>query len=134
MGVERIGLEHHGDTPPGGIQIVGALVADVQIPFGDRLQPGDHAQQGGFAAAGGADEDDEFPLLYFQIHAVDDGIAVGIGLLDVVKQYAGHMNVLSRGPVLAVKQRARLGGPVNGQPLRPVAARKPDATRFWNMT
>ena len=47
-------------TPPGGIQIVGALVADVQIPFGDRLQPGDHAQQNWICRSRRAD-DDEFP-------------------------------------------------------------------------
>ena len=41
-------------------------------PAGDVLQPGDHAQQGGFAAAGRADQHDEFAVVDVDVDAVHD--------------------------------------------------------------
>ncbi len=57
--VERVGLEHHRDAALGRRQVVDDLVADQQLARGDVLEPGDQAQQGGLAAARGADEDHE---------------------------------------------------------------------------
>ena len=41
-------------------------------PRGDVLQPRDHAQQGGLAAAGRADQHDELAVANGDIDAVDD--------------------------------------------------------------
>ena len=67
MGIEGIVLEDHGDVPILGRNAVDHLAADGDLPFGDLLQAGDHAQGGGLAAAGGANQDDE--LLILDLHA-----------------------------------------------------------------
>ena len=59
MRIERVGLEHHGDTPFTRLQGVAPCVTDEEVAGGDVFQARDHAQQRGFAAAGRADEDDE---------------------------------------------------------------------------
>ena len=62
MRVERVVLEHHGDVAVGRIDIVDDAVADADHALGDGLEPGDHAQQGRFSAAGRSDQDDEFAI------------------------------------------------------------------------
>jgi hypothetical protein len=65
--IQRVVLEHHGDVAVLRGNVVHQLVADVQLALGDLLQAGDHAQRGGLAAAGGADEDDEFLIGDLQV-------------------------------------------------------------------
>jgi hypothetical protein len=60
--VERVGLEHHGKAAVGGGDGVHDLAADGDLAAGDGLQPRDHPQERGLAAARGADEDAELPL------------------------------------------------------------------------
>ena len=43
---------------------------DRDLAAGDRLQTGDHAEQRRFAAARRADQNDEFPVGDFDVHAV----------------------------------------------------------------
>ena len=69
---ERVGLEHHRDAPLFGRQVVDAAPADLQRTRGDLFQPGDQAQQRRFAAAGRADENDEFAVLDADVDALDD--------------------------------------------------------------
>ena len=71
MGVQGVILEHHGDIPILGGHIVHQLPADVQLAAGDLLQTGHHPQGGGFAAAGGADQHDEFLVFDLQIKVID---------------------------------------------------------------
>ena len=52
MGIQGVALEHHGDVPVLGLHVVHQLAVDVQLAAGDILQPGDHPQGGGLAAAG----------------------------------------------------------------------------------
>ena len=74
--VERVALEHHGDVAILGRHIVDHAVADADFALGNLLQAGDHAQAGGLAAAGRADEDDEFLVLDLDVQVVDgDNIA-----------------------------------------------------------
>ena len=47
------------------------LRADPQLAAGDALQPGDHAQEGGFAASRWPDKDDEFSYLNVDRDATD---------------------------------------------------------------
>jgi hypothetical protein len=59
------------------------------VAAGDFFQPGHHAQQRGFAAARGADDDDEFAVADFCVHAMDDLVglgAVAIALDDVARE------------------------------------------------
>ena len=70
--IERVGLEHHGDAALGRRHLVHALAVDQQLAAGDRLEPGDHAQQRRLAAARGADEDGELAGIDVEVDAVDD--------------------------------------------------------------
>ncbi|MNY06885.1 hypothetical protein D3C86_1396650 [compost metagenome] len=72
MRIKRIGLEHHGDAAIRRIGIIDRPAADADITIRYVFQPGNHAQQRGFAASGGANEDDEFAVGNIQIGTVDD--------------------------------------------------------------
>src|SRR5690606_17841388 len=54
--VERVALEHHGDVALLGRKVVDDLTPDRNVAARYVLQTGDHAQNGGFAAAGGTDK------------------------------------------------------------------------------
>ena len=97
MRIERVALEHHGDVALGGRQVVDDLPADRDHPAGDVLEPGDHAQQGRFAAAGGADQHDEGAVLDFDVDAVDD-LDVAVSLAHVANRDLGHFSSHSRRP------------------------------------
>ena len=68
--VERVGLEHHGDVAVLGRHRVDQAVADADLAGGDALEPGDHGEQGGLAAARGADQGDELAGLRFEVDAL----------------------------------------------------------------
>lgn len=70
MRIKGIGLEHHGDAPTRRRDFVDKLAVNIHLAAGDFLQPGDHAQQGRFSAAGGANKNDEFALFDIEIDAV----------------------------------------------------------------
>jgi hypothetical protein len=89
VGVERVGLEHHGDVPLGRVDAVDDAILDLDLAAGDALEPRDHVQKRGLAAARGADEDEELALLHGDIDPVQhlDG-AVGLGdVVDVEKTH-----------------------------------------------
>ena len=90
MRVERVGLEHHGDAAIRGRHRVHRLAADQQLAGGDLLQPGDHAQQGGLAAAGRADEDDQLAVLDGE-RDVADGLDPAEGFGDVLEFYGSQL-------------------------------------------
>ena len=52
VGVQSVALEHHGNVPILGRQIVHYPVTDLQGAAADVLQPGNHTQGGGLAATG----------------------------------------------------------------------------------
>ncbi|MNY41777.1 hypothetical protein D3C86_1766160 [compost metagenome] len=95
MRIKRIGLEHHGDVALARGHAIDHPVADENIPIGDLLQPGDHAQKRGLAAAGWTDQRDEFTIRYIKRDAVDD-IERRIGLADTLKFDGSHFLLLSR--------------------------------------
>ena len=72
MRVERIVLEHHRTVAILGRDAVHHSVVDGQGAFGDFLQPGDHSQRGGFPAAGGSDQHDEFVRGNLQVDSMND--------------------------------------------------------------
>ncbi|MCY1299576.1 hypothetical protein D9M70_491090 [compost metagenome] len=61
--IERIVLEDHGDVALGRIDIVDDARTDRHRALRNRLEPGDHAQKRGLAAAGRADQHDELAVL-----------------------------------------------------------------------
>ena len=71
MGVERVGLEHHREAAFGGGDVVDALAFQQDVARGRVVETGDQAQQGGFAAARGADEDHELAFRDRERDAVD---------------------------------------------------------------
>ncbi|OPY90292.1 MAG: hypothetical protein A4E72_00739 [Syntrophus sp. PtaU1.Bin208] len=89
--VKRIILEHHGDVAVLGFHVVHHAVTDLQDALGDVLQARDHAQGGGFPAAGGADEHDELLVLDFQVEILDSDHLVVIDFFDMFECYACHL-------------------------------------------
>ena len=74
--VERVVLEHHRDVAVLGRQVGDVAVADPDLPVVDLLEAGEHAQGGGLATPGGTDEDEELPVGYVDVEAVDRGSVV----------------------------------------------------------
>ena len=79
MGIERIGLEHHGEAALGGRQIADVDAVDLDPAAGRVLEPGDQPQQGRFAATRRPDEDDELAGLDLEVdRGNDDVLAEGL--------------------------------------------------------
>ena len=78
MGVQCVVLENHGDVTVFRGDLVDQSVADVQLAAGDGLQTRDHTQGGGLAAAGGADQNDEFLVLDLKVEVGDDGLVCAV--------------------------------------------------------
>ena len=56
-------LEHHAEAAVARLEVVDHAAVDADFAGGRILEAGDHAQRRGLAAAGRADEDDEFAVL-----------------------------------------------------------------------
>jgi hypothetical protein len=89
MRVERVVLEHHGDVAMRGLHAVDALVTNIEIAGCDRLQPCNDPEQGRLAAAGRADEDDEFVVRDLQVE-IGDHREVAVLLDEVADRDRGH--------------------------------------------
>src|SRR5271165_681558 len=70
--IERVGLEHHGDVPLRGMQVVDDLAADADFPGGDRLEARDAVEQGRLSAARWADQHEKAAFLERDIDALQD--------------------------------------------------------------
>jgi hypothetical protein len=70
--VERVGLEHHGQTALGGRHVGRVGAVDVDLASGHVLEPRDQAQKRGLAAARGADEDDELTVIDLEVQRRND--------------------------------------------------------------
>ena len=69
--VQRVRLEHHGEPAIRGGHVVDPRAVDHDVAARDLLEPADHAQERGLAAAGRPDEDDELAIGDREVHAVD---------------------------------------------------------------
>ncbi len=85
VGIERIGLEHHGDAARGRSEIGHVPPADRDGAFARFLEAGDEAQQGRLAAARRADEDDEFAVRH-----VEAEIGDGLEISEAFRHVAQH--------------------------------------------
>ena len=89
--VQGVVLEHHGDVPVLGRQVVDHPVADRDRAAGDLLQPGDGPQRGRLAAPGGADEHHELAVRDVKAQLVNGLDAARVGLFHVIKDYLCHL-------------------------------------------
>ena len=81
VGKQRIGLEHHADIAPLDRHARDVGVVEQHAAAGiRRLQPGDDAQQGGLAAAGGAEQHQSLAARDIERHRLERAGAVGEGL------------------------------------------------------
>ncbi len=94
MRVQRVGLEYHADAAFGRRYLVHAAVTDHQIAGGDIFQTGNHAQQGGFAAAGRTDKDHKFPVIDLQIDVFGDR-CLAVGFAYITQCHARHELLLT---------------------------------------
>ena len=83
--IQGVALEHHCDVAVLRLHVVDQRVADEHVARGDRLQARDHAQRGGLAAAGGADENDELAVRNVNAEVIYRLVSVVIDLVDVGK-------------------------------------------------
>ena len=65
---------------------------NIDAAAGGCFQPGDQAQQGGFSAARGAYEDDQFTFFDLQRDALDDVMAAE-RLGDLIQDDAGRIHL-----------------------------------------
>ena len=66
MRVERIALKDHGDAAVTRRKIVDDLSADEDFAGGRIFEAGDHAEESGFAGAGGAEENEKLAFASFE--------------------------------------------------------------------
>ena len=78
VGIERVVLEDHRDIAVFGRHQIDELVADPHLSGGDILQSGDHAQEGGFPAPGGAHDHEEFAALHPESRLLDRDDVTGV--------------------------------------------------------
>jgi hypothetical protein len=93
--VERVALEHHRDVAVLGGHVVDDLVADAQRALGDLLEPGDHPQARGLAAARRADEDHELAVTDLEVE-VRHGGDVAVLLDHVIERHGRHVQPPAR--------------------------------------
>ena len=87
--VQGVALEDHRQVALGGRFVGDVASFEVDGAGGRRLEAGDQAQQRRFAAARGADEDDELALLDFEIDALDDALFAE-GFFDAAQLQISH--------------------------------------------
>ncbi len=95
MRVECIGLKNHGHATIRRTNSGHIMIANLQFPRRDLLQPGNHAQQGRLAAAGGAYKNTEFPIGDIKVNAFDDADLAKL-LFHIVECDIGHGLFLHR--------------------------------------
>ena len=91
--VQRIVLKHHRDVALGGLEVVDNLAANRDGALADLFQPGNHAQQRRFAAAGRAHNDNKFMVGDSSAYAVQHlqgRLAAAVAFDHVVNGNRGH--------------------------------------------
>ena len=85
--VQRVVLEHHRDVAVLRRDVGDVAVADEDAARVDLFEAGQHAQRRGLAAAGGADENEEFAVGDLEVELVDSGAsAPGVQARCVVER------------------------------------------------
>ena len=69
--VERVALEHHGDVALGRGHAQHIAPGDAQLALARLFQPGNDVEQGGFAAARGADQNQKLTWCHVDVDALE---------------------------------------------------------------
>src|SRR5471032_3379696 len=101
MRKQRIRLEHHVHRSAIRRHAREILAIDHDLPRRDRLQPREHAQQGGLATAGTAEQREQFALFHRQIHTFHRN-----GLVEFL-DYIDDPHEILRRPVRVPQTRFR---------------------------
>ena len=88
--IQCVVLEHHGQIPLTGLGVIAQLVAYPQFAFADLLQPGNHAQGGGLAAAGRAHKYDELAIVDVQREIAHRPLALVVYFADILQNDFCH--------------------------------------------
>ena len=105
MRIERVVLEHHRAIAQARAAAAVTSRSPMRMLPGGRLQPGDHAQRRGLAAARRPDQHDEFLVRDLEIERGDDGHrAEGLG--DVCEADARHAGPFRAAGPAALRGRA----------------------------
>ena len=94
--IEGVVLEDHGDVPLRGGDVVDDSSADLDRSVRDRFEAGGHSQCGCLAAAGRADEHNEFTVADRQIQLVDGTDAAREVFRYTTEIDARHLSPLPR--------------------------------------
>jgi hypothetical protein len=90
MRVEGTGLEHHGDVALRRLDIVDHPATDADTAGAERLEAGDHMQQGALAAPARAEDHHQLAVADVQGQVRDRHCAVRVHPRNVVEQDLGH--------------------------------------------
>jgi hypothetical protein len=90
VGIQGVVLEHHRDVAILGRDVVDELAVDEQLALGDVLEPGDHAQCRGLAAARRPDENHELLVVDGDVRVVDGADIALVDFADLPQLYLGH--------------------------------------------
>ena len=96
MRIERVALEDHGNVAIFRRHVVHHPVADVDIALAQLFQSRDEPQRGALAAARGADEHQELPIIDVEIDVVDS-YGIPEPLIDMLQTKTGHAILPSGG-------------------------------------
>ena len=87
--IERVGLEHHRDVAILRVDIGDVAIADQQLALARVDQAGDDVEQRGLAAAGGAEQHEEFAAFKRDVDALQR-LDSAIALADTVDGQRAH--------------------------------------------
>ena len=87
--VQRIGLKDHRYVAMLRGDVIDEAVPDMHRPARNLFQAGNHPQQRGLAAAGGADQDDKLTIRDGEVY-VGDHLDVAKVFVDVTEGHGGH--------------------------------------------
>lgn len=102
MRIDRVVLEHHGDVPLLGLEVVHHAPVDSDLAAADLFEASNHPKRRGLAAAGGSDQNDELAILNRKVNSMDHGGAP-IGFDQAIDFNGRHQ----RAPRSAVKREWR---------------------------
>jgi hypothetical protein len=96
VGIQRVVLENHRDVAILRRDVVDDAAIDLHLAPADRLEPRDHPEGGGLAAAGRPDEDHELAVTDLEIEVVYGWVPVAVVLRDALEDDLGHLHPLGR--------------------------------------
>jgi hypothetical protein len=118
--IQRVTLEHHRDVAILGGHVVDRASVDGERAVADRLQPRDHPQQRGLAAAGRPDQHQQFAVGHLETGAGHGNVPVRVNLAKPIERHCRHVPSSS-----GAASPAALSGIDDAGKTRGVTDRKP---------